>query len=63
MSALADHISNANRDDYWTCPACYRDLGDVGAGQQTCPKCARKIDCTIEFEPSCHSRLVEVELS
>jgi hypothetical protein len=54
-----DHISNPHRDDFWTCPACYEDLGDVGTGETTCPKCERTIECTVEYEPACHSRLKE----
>jgi hypothetical protein len=61
MSAMAHHISNPNRDNYWTCPACYHDLADVGIGKHECPQCKAEIDCTIEHEPSCHSRLVESE--
>jgi len=52
-----DHISNPGRDDYWTCPACIHDLGDVGEGDHDCPNCGRTVTCTIEHEPACHSRL------
>ena len=55
------HISNPGRDDYWSCPGCYHDLGDVGSGRTTCPECNREMDCTVEFEPACHSRLIEAE--
>ena len=53
----SDHISNSNRDDYWSCPGCYHDLGNVGEGTHTCPECERTIECTVEYEPACHSRL------
>lgn len=50
-------ISNPHRDDYWTCPGCYHDLGDVGRGEHECPSCNRMVTCTIEFEPACYSEL------
>lgn len=55
------HISNPHRDDFWTCPGCYHDLGDVGEGEHKCPKCKRTVSCCVEHEPACHSRLVETE--
>jgi hypothetical protein len=56
---FADHCSNPGRNDYWTCPACYHDLGNVGCGRHTCPECQTEIDCTLEYEPACHSRVAE----
>lgn len=58
---LSEHLSNPHRDDYWTCPGCYHDLGDVGSGCHTCPNCSREIECTVEMEPACHSRIVQSE--
>ncbi len=49
--------SNPNRDDYWTCPGCYHDLGNVGAGTHWCPECGRCVICTVEYQPACHARL------
>jgi len=56
---LSDHCSNPNRDDYWTCPACYADLGNVGQRTLVCSHCSNKIVCTIEYEPACHARLAD----
>lgn len=50
---------NAHRDDYWTCPGCYHDLGNVGRGTHTCPECGRLLHCTVEYEPACYTRLAE----
>lgn len=49
--------SNPGRDDYWTCPGCYHDLGNVGAGTHWCPECGRCVICTVEHHPACHARL------
>lgn len=51
------HISNPHRDDFWTCPACLTDLGDIGAGDHVCQACGSDVHCTVEYEPACHSRL------
>ncbi|WP_034999331.1 hypothetical protein [Beijerinckia mobilis] len=56
---FSDHCSNPNRDDHWTCPACYKDLGNVGEHTIICPDCGNKILCTIEYEPACHARLAD----
>ncbi|WP_226783154.1 hypothetical protein [Oceaniglobus trochenteri] len=56
---LSDHTSNPNRDDYWTCCACYTDLYNIGEGTHTCPACGHVLECSIEMEPACHARLVE----
>ena len=53
--------SNPNRDDYWTCPACYFDMGNVGTGQHTCKDCGKLVNCTIKHEPACHSDIIEGE--
>ena len=53
--------SNPHRDDYWTCPGCYVDLGNIGKGDHTCPNCSRKIHCSVEYRPACLSRLIETE--
>ncbi|MBL3569887.1 hypothetical protein BV509_00865 [Rhodovulum sulfidophilum] len=53
--------SNPGRDDYWTCPGCYHDLGDVGEGRHTCPECGRGIDCAIDIQPVCVARLADHE--
>lgn len=58
---FADACSNSHRDDDWTCPGCYHDLGDVGRGDHTCPNCHRAIRCTVEYEPACHTHLVEAK--
>lgn len=57
----ATHCSNPNRHDYWTCPGCYTDLGNVGVGDQVCPTCDRPIRCTVEMEPACHCSLIEAQ--
>lgn len=56
---LSTECSNDHREDYWTCPGCYNDLGDVGEGDAICPKCNRTVSCTLEYIPSCRSRLEE----
>ena len=62
MSVSYDtRISNPHRDDYWTCPGCYHDLGDVGRGRHSCPSCQRIINCTVEYEPACYSELVDMD--
>lgn len=57
----ATQCSNPHRDDYWTCPGCYTDLGNVGEGDHVCPTCDRPIRCTVEMEPACHCSLIEAE--
>lgn len=57
----SESCSNPGRDDYWTCPACYHDLGDVGRGRHTCPECERELECTLDSEPVCTTALVETE--
>lgn len=54
-----DSISNPNRDDYWSCPNCYHDLGDVGEGHHNCPSCGKLMNCTVVYEPACHSYLLD----
>lgn len=54
-----DVASNHGRDDYWTCPGCYYDLGDVGEGNHTCPECGRTLSCSVEYEPVCRAEIVE----
>lgn len=58
---MADECSNPGRDDFWTCPGCYTDLGCIGEGDHTCPHCDRDITCTIEHQPVCTTRLREKE--
>lgn len=58
---LATHCSNSNRDNFWTCPGCYHDLGDVGEGTHSCDTCGRLIVCTVEHEPACHARIAGTE--
>ena len=57
-TAFAESCSNDHRDDYWTCPGCYGDLGDIGKGEHDCPHCHRRIRCTVEQFPSCVTDLV-----
>jgi rubrerythrin len=57
----ANETSNPHRDDYWTCPACIHDLGNVGEGTHQCPSCNRMVECTVEHFPSCLARLAEPE--
>lgn len=56
---LSDRCSNPGRYDYWTCPGCYGDLGDIGTGLHTCPHCERQIECEIDHEPVCITRLTD----
>lgn len=56
---LSDQTGNPNRDDYWTCCACYTDLGDIGAGTHVCPSCGHTVEATVEYEPCCYTRLAE----
>jgi hypothetical protein len=58
---LATHCSNPHRDDFWTCPGCYGDLGNVGSAIIVCAECGHKVECTVEYEPACHARIVEGE--
>ncbi len=59
--AFAEECSNPHRDDYWTCPGCYADLGDVGEGIHACSECERLLETTIVYEPCCHARLIKTE--
>lgn len=58
---FADTCANAGRDDYWTCPGCYHDLGNIGSGRHTCPECERAIECEIDHQPVCVTSLVDAE--
>ncbi len=58
---ISDHTMNPGRYDYWTCCACYEDLGDIGEGEHICPHCDHKIECTQEDQPVCHTRLAEAQ--
>lgn len=55
---MAQECSNPGRDDYWTCPGCYHDLGCCGTGTVTCPECERTLICTIEHQPVCKAEIV-----
>lgn len=55
---FAEQCSNDHRDDWWTCPGCYTDLGDVGKGVRECPTCKRLVECTVVQFPSCLAELV-----
>lgn len=57
----AYHTSNPGVTDYWTCPGCYTNLSVKRPGTVTCPTCLRKVACTLEYQPVCHSELVEEE--
>jgi len=37
-----------DRDDRWTTPCCYGELGNCGPGTHECPKCGRSVECTTE---------------
>lgn len=50
-------LNNPGRDDNWSCPGCYHDLGDVGEGVHQCPSCGRQVKCTLEHQPVRHSTL------
>lgn len=54
----ATQLKNPGRDDYWSCPACCHDLGNVGEGTHTCPSCGREMSCSIDYDPCCISELV-----
>jgi hypothetical protein len=56
----ANTCSNTHRDDHWTCPGCYHDLGDIGEGEHVCPHCNRAITCTLKQVPECVCRLSEM---
>lgn len=57
----SDSITNPNRDDYWTCPVCISDLGNIGEGIHTCSSCGAIIECSIIHQPACKADLVEQE--
>lgn len=57
----AEVASNPGRDDYWTCPGCYTDLGGIGRGEHVCPACDRAIVCSVEYEPVCVTKLATLE--
>lgn len=56
---LSTQCSNTNRDDWWTSPCCYEDMGDVGEGVHACPKCGRDVRCSLEYVPQCMAELAE----
>lgn len=58
---FAESCTNPHRDDYWTCPGCYTDLGNIGRGRHTCPTCERTIECDVIHEPGCRTEIVEAE--
>lgn len=58
---LSTRCSNDHRDDMWTCPACYTDLGDVGPGTATCPKCSHTMKLTLAKFTSCVAELIPDE--
>ncbi len=59
FAPFATKCANPHRDDLWTCPGCYHDLGNVGVGRFWCPECGRSVICTVQHHPSCHSQLAE----
>lgn len=57
----SDRISNTHWSDRWTCPACCHELGNVGEGTHTCPKCKSKVECRLDYIPECVASLVQDE--
>lgn len=45
--------------DHWVCPGCGFRLGNIGPGKHLCPSCGRQIDCAIESDPTCVTRLAD----
>lgn len=56
---LSTECSNPGRDDYWTCPACYADHGDVGDDNIVECECGFSFRATLTSQPVCLSELVE----
>ncbi len=56
---LSTSCSNPGRDDYWTCPACYADQGDVGDDNIVDCACGHRFKATLEHEPVCRSTLIQ----
>jgi hypothetical protein len=50
--------SNPGFDDKWTCPGCYKDLGNVGHGNEiTCEDCGCVVKCSLYMQPVCLSEV------
>lgn len=58
---FAESCENPGRDDWWTCPGCYTDLGDVGQGEHRCTSCDRVLVCSVVYNPACRAELQEAE--
>lgn len=54
-----DTCANAGFSDRWSCPGCYADMRNKLPGTFACAACGRQVECTLEREPVCISRLVE----
>lgn len=58
---IAKSCRNDDRNDYWTCPGCYQDMGNAGVGPHDCPSCGRTILCSLKYIPACVSDIVEAD--
>lgn len=54
-----DLLDNPGQDDHWTTPCCYHELYHAKSGIIECPKCGRKVKCSIIQQPVCRAELVE----
>lgn len=60
---ICDHgeCSNPNRDDHFTCPGCYNDLGDIADDLVRCPKCEAAVIGAVVQTPSASARLLTAD--
>ncbi len=56
---LDKKLDNPGHYDFYTCPACYNDLGAVGEGTHKCTDCSATVKCYRGSQPVCHSELVQ----
>lgn len=58
---LSTSCSNAGFYDRWTCPGCYDDLPNTGEGTFICERCGNTVECTLERQPICQSRIADID--
>lgn len=56
--ALSQTTSNPGHYDRWTCPGCYEDMPNKTTGVFPCPRCERKVTCSLEDQPVCIASLL-----
>jgi hypothetical protein len=54
----SNEVKNPGHYDRWTCPACYEDLPVKTPGTYVCASCSYTIECSLDREPVCVSRLI-----